>query len=206
MDEHELWDELCLCILSSNVPSEMARSAYLQLQAKGLLDTESLGNLSKNEIAHELGRPIYLPRRRNGQFRRYRFPNVRASNIVRTHDVLYQQGPEIKGILLEDSSDMVRELLARTLPGIGMKEASHFLRNVKYSDSLAIIDSHVIRFLEENLGLPLEFKGTNGLSLGGYIELENVLKQISANLEIRLGVLDMAIWNSMREGSQRELS
>src|SRR5437870_3801812 len=38
MSELELWEELCLCILSSNVLFETAVSAFLQLAEKGMLN------------------------------------------------------------------------------------------------------------------------------------------------------------------------
>ena len=37
MSEEELWQELCLCILSSNVPYELAISALFHLQDVELL-------------------------------------------------------------------------------------------------------------------------------------------------------------------------
>ncbi len=49
-------------------------------------------------------------------------------------------------ILSEASAEQKRELLVRNVRGLGMKESSHFLRNIG-TFGLAIIDRHVLKHL-----------------------------------------------------------
>lgn len=198
LSEPILWSELCLCILSSNVHFETAQSAVRHLFSKRLLDKNGSNRLSRSKIAVELTRPIYLPPRKDGSLRRYRFPNVRASNLVVAWDVLYRRGDGIKTLLTDSNSvDETRLQLVRDVPGIGLKEASHFLRNVKFADSIAIIDTHVVRFLNEFLGLEVSIRG--GITKKDYLELESLMRNLSARYQLSLAPLDMAIWDWMRE-------
>lgn len=200
LSEQVLWGELCLCILSSNVHFETAQSAVRHLLNEGLLERNGKNKLSRGKIAAELARPIYLPPRKNGTLRRYRFPNVRASNLAVAWDVLYRQGDGIKSLLLDSKDvDDTRLHLVRSVPGIGLKEASHFLRNVKFTDSVAIIDTHVIRFLNGLVGLEVDFDG--GIRAKDYLELESLMRMLSAQFHLSLAALDMAIWDWMRRKS-----
>ena len=131
LDDSVLWGELCLCILSSNVRFETAVSALRRLLDKGLLTRTDSRKLARGKIAAELARPVYLPPRKNGSLRRYRFPNVRASNLASAWDVMYRERNGVKALQMESSSvDATRLQLAKIIPGIGLKEASLFIWNV----------------------------------------------------------------------------
>jgi N-glycosylase/DNA lyase len=85
---------------------------------------------------------------------------------------------------------LAREALANEIYGIGMKEASHFLRNVGYFD-LAIVDKHVMRF-SINSGLVRPFKT---LTRSRYLEIERKLKELAHQLGMSVGILDLFIWH-----------
>jgi N-glycosylase/DNA lyase len=193
--EEELWKELCFCILSSSVPYEMAESAVLQLSRKGLLEIdEDEGNMTKL-IAFELSRPVYRPERKDGSLRVYRFPRKRAHDIAGARKYLYSENSGLTSLLAGSTLSSVRMSMVTKLPGLGLKEASHFLRNVRYTDSLAVLDSHVMSFL--NLFVrPLQLN--IGLTPRRYIELEALFVQFARALGLRPAVLDMAIWEYMR--------
>ena len=76
MTETDLWHELCLCILSSNVPYELALSAVRHLIRRGYLSVEWIADnpLADKIIAKELSKPIYFPKKTDGELRKYRFP------------------------------------------------------------------------------------------------------------------------------------
>lgn len=197
LDDSVLWGELCLCILSSNVQFETAVSALRRLLDRQLLTRTDSRRLARSKIAAELARPVYLPPRKNGSLRKYRFPNVRASNLASAWDVMYREGNGVKAFLMESSSvDETRLQLAKMVPGIGLKEASHFMRNVKFADSVAIIDTHIVRFLREYAGLELSFQ--KGFTSRDYFALEDLMRKISGQFNLSLAALDMAIWDSMR--------
>ncbi len=92
--------------------------------------------------------------------------------------------------LADRSQALAREVLANEIYGIGMKEASHFLRNVGYFD-LAIVDKHVMRF-SINSGLVRPLKT---LTRSRYLEIERKLKELARQLGMSVGILDLFIWH-----------
>jgi N-glycosylase/DNA lyase len=199
MSEKELWEELCLCILSSNVPYELALSAFRHLLSRHLLRQEWIvrSKSAFQHISHELLKRAYLPRRKNGSYRKYRFPNTRARNIVEAAKTLYQKNHGIRRILKNSNYEReARSFLAKNVSGIGLKQASHFLRNVGYSSSLAIIDSHVITFLVE-VGAVQDEK-IKAVTPKTYIRLERILHKLCESFGFNLSIFDMAIWRYMR--------
>lgn len=203
MSENDLWEELCLCILSSNVPYELALSAFWHLRDNGFLIPELIMGCptADQKIAFELSKRIFSPRKKDGSYRKYRFPNVRATHIVNAAKALYWEKPGLLWILESCISEHeARDFLAENVQGIGLKEASHFLRNVGFSSSLAIIDSHVIAFLTE-VGAVQE-KEISALTPTVYIRLEKILVDLCNNLGFNLSVFDMAIWRCMRGRSE----
>jgi len=197
-DEEDLWEELVLCILSSNINYETAISAFTHLKDNNLLKYQFLVREKSTEIiAEELSKPIFLPKRKNGLLRKYRFPNVRARNIVHAARVIYYDNEGIFSLLNSFNSEYdVREYLWKHIPGVGLKAASHYLRNIKYSSSLAIIDTHIIAFLEE-----MDFLDNcldKSMSLQKYLLYEEIIQEISTYYGYRLPIFDLAIWQYMR--------
>lgn len=76
------------------------------------------------------------------------------------------------------------------IKGLGYKEASHFLRNIGFTN-LAIIDFHIVDLLIKN-GLLNE--KPKSLSKKKYIEIEDILKEIAEDLNLSLGELDLYLW------------
>lgn len=199
MSEDELWQELCLCILSSNVPYELAQSAFFHLLRKGYLRLEWITKIPNSEklIADELSKPLYLPKRVDSSYRRYRFPNTRAKDIFQAAKILASEKDWLSELLATSASQRkARASLVVKIPGLGLKEASHFLRNIKYSDKLAIIDSHVVSFLRKLEEIPQAKAKTITRKI--YLELENHLIEICDKNGLILPVFDMAIWHYMR--------
>jgi N-glycosylase/DNA lyase len=199
MDEDSLWNELCVCILSSGVPYEMATSAHLHLLRHNLLDLNFLMSKdAKQPIAFELSRPICLPRKKDGRLRKYRFPNIRARCLVDSARFLYaEEGDGLLALLGRPNSEgEMRDYLVENLSGIGLKEASNFLRNIGFSSSLAIIDSHIVSFMKAANLLPENLSRIDGGNK--YLELESILVEISESNDLDLSVLDHAIWQYMK--------
>ena len=203
MSEDALWEELCLCILSSNVPYELALSAFWHLRDNGFLRPRWIIECpdATQKIAFELSKQIYSPRKKDGSYRKYRFPNVRATNIVNAAKTVYQEESGLFWILRDCASEHeARDFLAKDVQGIGLNEASHFLRNIGFSSSLAIIDSHVIAFLTE-VGAVQE-EEINALTPAVYMKLEKILLDLCNDLGFNLSIFDMAIWQCMRGKSE----
>lgn len=106
----------------------------------------------------------------------YRYPNIRSSYIIeaRKH---YKK------------LEFNRDWLVKNVKGLGMKESSHFLRNIGYDD-YAIIDFHIIDLLVDNQLITRP----NTITPKKYIEIENVLKEIGSKLCLSLAELDLYLW------------
>lgn len=74
-----------------------------------------------------------------------------------------------------------REWLVRNVKGLGMKTASHFLRNLGAMD-LAIIDTHILKYLKVK-----DRKWD-------YLELEKRLQQKAKKLGMTVGEFDVILW------------
>ena len=75
------------------------------------------------------------------------------------------------------------------IKGLGMKEASHFLRNIGFKD-FAIIDFHIIDILVK-YGL---IKKPKTLTKNKYLEIEGILKEIAKKTNLNLAELDLYLW------------
>jgi len=201
LEEDEIWYELCFCILSANVRYELASSTLKHLITKGILNVEWIKKekRSANIIKNELSGSHFLPLKKNGQLRKYRYPRKRATQIVKAAKTIYSGNRTIKKILQESKSDIeARQFFVTKISGLGIKEASHFLRNIGYSNSLAIIDVHILSFLQRFCLVRLERKKT--LTNRIYLTLERIMRNFAKFHNLVLSVLDLAIWQYMRNG------
>ncbi len=106
----------------------------------------------------------------------HRFPNARAGYIVEARKKL-------------NDLELNRDWLVKNIKGIGMKEASHFLRNIGFDD-YAIIDFHIIDILVKN-GL---IEKPNTLTRKRYLEIEEILRKLAKKLNLTLAELDLYLW------------
>lgn len=199
MPDQDLWYELCLCILSSNVPYELARSALFHLIKNNYLQLDWINETEDSQqiIARELSKPIFLPKKVDGSCRKYRFPNVRSKNISSAARIIYsEEGWIRKTLSCSKSEEETRRKITENIPGIGLKESSHYLRNIKFSNQLAIIDSHVVSFLKEiNI---IEKDHVKTITPKIYAQLEKYLLNICESYGLNMSIFDMAIWKYMR--------
>ena len=189
---------MCFCLLSGNVAFELVKSTIEVLDREKFLDYDwILKEKCSQELIFKLfNGPNFEPKKKDGQLRKYRYPKKRSENITNAAKVLYADS-SIKQRLEEATSIIeVRKFFARQVPGIGIKESSHFLRNIGYSDALAIIDVHVLNFLKENYFVnPSDVKN---LTESRYEKLEIILQNLAEFHGLNLGILDLAIWYYMR--------
>jgi N-glycosylase/DNA lyase len=83
-----------------------------------------------------------------------------------------------------------RNLLVKEFKGLGLKEASHFLRNIGYRN-IGIIDGHIINSLEE-------FEITNHRSRPSneiqYELMEKYMQEFAKKVNIDMDELDLLLW------------
>jgi N-glycosylase/DNA lyase len=82
-----------------------------------------------------------------------------------------------------------RDWIVKNVKGLGMKESSHFLRNIGYKD-YAIIDFHIVDLLvaEELIDKP------KTITPKKYLEIEAVLKELSDKVGLSQSELDLYLW------------
>lgn len=150
LTEEQLWREALACILGSRVSYELATSAVEMLGIQGLLKPpNSRHDMSdyESKLAETLSR-VKVPMGSAQRPRRYPFPALRASHIRRSAESIYGRGRSLKELLrCGTDAHAIRRELVRVLVGIGPKQASLFLRNIGYATELAILDSHVLRYM-----------------------------------------------------------
>jgi N-glycosylase/DNA lyase len=159
----DLFSELCFCLLTANFNA--ARSIVIQKEIG-----DGFVNLEEEQLADEL--------KRLG----HRFPNTRARYIVEAR----KHKDNLKDIL--QSTDP-RGWLVKNVKGLGMKEASHFLRNVGKKD-YAIIDFHIIDLLSKHKLI----ERPNILTPNRYLKIEEILRKLSHKTRLSLGELDLYLW------------
>ena len=200
LSEQVLWEELVACILGSRVTFETARSAFSHLRAAGYLSLGSahLGSLNwRRNLAIELDRPLFLPKKSDGTARKYTFPYLRAKQIHSSWSAIYGNHTSLSCLLSQvQGSKGKRAILVKHACGIGPKQASLFLRNLRLAEDVAILDTHVLRYMQMHRLVKLSTKVSSSLTV--YERIEEHLRRYAESLTTRLSELDIAIWITMR--------
>ncbi len=181
--EEELFYELVFCLLTPASRAHSAWKALQNLRRKDLLaylDSKNNKQLSQEElIADELNI--------------VRFKNKKARYIVEAYK-MFVQNPKVSlrnELSRYERPVEMRKWLASTVRGMAYKEASHFLRNIGFSNGLAILDRHVLRNL---LQLNIIANVPDGLSVRQYISIEEKMKDFASRINIPLEHLDFVLW------------
>jgi N-glycosylase/DNA lyase len=127
----------------------------------------------------------------------YRFPRSRAQQIAASW-FCYSQllGEYHKYIESFETEREARAEVIKKFPGLGPKQASMFLRDIGYARHLAIIDRHILWYLEGRYGV-----GTSGswTGLKQYEDYEAILQEEAESHDVELGVYDRALWCAARQ-------
>ena len=109
------------------------------------------------------------------------------------------QCERVCSVFLNNSPDSLeaRAALVRQVPGLGMKEASHFLRNIGRGNRVAVLDVHLRRFMTE-MGIVNSRVASSG-SPASYSSMEREFTSLAFNSGLDPAALDLAIWEFMRE-------
>ncbi|AWB09692.1 MAG TPA: N-glycosylase/DNA lyase [Thermodesulfobium narugense] len=166
--EERIFQELCFCVLTANYSAK--GGIFIQNRIK-----EGFLYMNEDELKSSL--------RDLG----YRFWNPRYRFIVENRRLL----GSLKDFLESKvNSFEKRSFLVKEVKGFGMKEASHFLRNVGIFN-VAILDRHILRVMKE-YGYLDDIPKT--ITEKTYINLEKVFFQIADDFGKPPGVLDLYIW------------
>lgn len=160
----KVFSELCFCLLTANFRA--GRSIEIQNKIG-----DGFISLNEEELSFKL--------KEYG----HRFPNMRAKYIVEARK-------HIPVLLEKIKKNDRREWLVKNVKGLGYKESSHFLRNIGYKN-YAILDFHIIDLLYSCKMIKFKPKSINPRV---YVEIENILSEISIKHKITLSELDLILW------------
>jgi len=172
--EAEIFAELAFCLLTPQSKAKVCWGRVEYMVEKDLLLTADEKTLSKTI------NPI-------------RFKHTKARRIIEAREGFGPAGRSpIKAMIRSFSSPAeARDWLALNVNGIGLKEASHFLRNVGKGDDLAILDRHILKNLK-NMGVIDNYPSS--LTRKKYLEIEGKMRTLSSEINIPLAHLDIVLW------------
>ncbi|MFA6235457.1 MAG: DNA lyase [Bacteroidota bacterium] len=163
--------ELCYCLMTP-------QSSALQCHAVA-------SELERQEFREHAFDPTPLLRSWQGGY--VRFHNTKAKRLLEARDSF----PAIAEMLESDDEDkQLRNMLAGRVRGIGLKEASHFLRNIGRTN-VTIVDRHILRNLVRLGALDV---WPASISTGRYLAIEALFEDLAGSLAIPSDELDLLLW------------
>jgi N-glycosylase/DNA lyase len=174
-NDHDVFAELCFCLLTPQSSAKVCWAAVTRLKEKSLLLKGTPDELE----------PL---------IRDVRFNDSKARYIVEARNQFTKNGelrvkPHLQSFL---NTYELREWLVENVKGLGYKEASHFLRNIGLGEEFAILDRHILRNLKDLEVLP-EIPAT--LTKKRYLEIEEKVRRFSKEIGIPMADLDLLLWS-----------
>jgi N-glycosylase/DNA lyase len=164
----EVFLELCFCFMTANFQAQKSWEIQKELGSK-------FWKLNEGELQLEL------------KSRGHRFWPQRG---IRIYEARWLKDSINEELSKHKDEIQMRDWIVKNLKGLGMKESSHFLRNIGYND-VAIIDKHIINILaNESL-----IEKPKTLTPRKYIEIENILRKLGKKTNLSLGELDLYLWS-----------
>ena len=173
--DEEIFAELCFCLLTPQTKAKSAAKVIDKLKEKNLLLMGSADEIKKWMA------PI-------------RFNNNKSQYIVEARQLLMENGKlEIKKHI-DTAPDIfaARNWLVKNIKGYGLKEASHFLRNIGFGDDIAILDRHILKHLLKNNVIPEIPKSITDKK---YLEIEEKMRGFASSVGIPMSHLDLVWWS-----------
>ncbi|MBS3088474.1 N-glycosylase/DNA lyase [Candidatus Pacearchaeota archaeon] len=168
LDEKYYFPEFLFCLLT---PQSQAKKCWQAVEELSMLKKFTKKNVS--EILKS----------------KTRFYKTKTDYIL---NAPYLWHKELKGKMRKDDPQWSRKWIVESVKGIGMKEASHFLRNIGFSNNqIAILDRHILKNLKE-AGLIEE---TKIKSEKNYLEIEKIYLDYANSLSIPPDELDLLWWS-----------
>ncbi len=165
----DLFPELCYCLMTANARADAAWKTQAECGKQLVCLPPAL--LAKTLLKNKV-----------------RFHNTKAKRICEARRL----APRLREIVYSFKNGReAREWLVVNVKGLGWKEASHFLRNVGFSD-VAIIDRHVLRLMRQ---AKLISKTPSTLNERNYLALETLLERETKRLKMSLAELDLYLWS-----------
>jgi N-glycosylase/DNA lyase len=176
----DIFTELCFCICTPQSNAQKCWAAATRLK-----DLDYLLNGNNIEIEYVLKEAGV------------RFHKNKAKYILANREQFGEATKfEISKYLSGNIAD-TRNRLAHDIKGYGLKEASHFLRNIGFGEDIAILDRHILRRLSEYGVIP---KVPEILTAPVYHEVEINMKSFAKDIGVPLDALDFCFWSQTHKG------
>lgn len=175
-NEELIFEEMCFCILTPQSSAKQAMKAIKELKEHNLLDKGS----------QEQKEPFV---------KNVRFFRTKAKRLVLVQEKFPKN--KIKKILinagLPKEPHKTREFLVKEVNGYGLKEASHFLRNIGFGNNIAILDRHILKNLKE-CNVIKEIPKT--INKKNYLEIEEKMRSFCKKNKLNFAELDLIFWSN----------
>ena len=169
--ESDYFYELCFCLLT---PQSKARNAM-----------KVVSRLEQNDFLNAKFNPETIVRDPENYIRFHATKSQRLLQLAETYSVV------LDILRLNIIAQEKRLLLKDCVKGFGMKEASHFMRNVGYR-GLAILDRHILRMLTR---CEVFDKLPDVSSQKIYRSVEEKFIDFSNEINIDMDELDLLFWS-----------
>ncbi len=172
-DDRHIFGELCFCLFT---PQSKAKSCWRSIEK--LKETGLLYSGTAEEIIKWMAA--------------VRFNNNKSRYVVEARELFTRGGKlNVKESLHGDPKEM-REWLVKNVKGLGMKEASHFLRNVGFGDDIAILDRHILKNM---VRYSVIREIPKSLTEKKYLEIEGKFLDFAKAQGIPASHLDLVFWS-----------
>jgi N-glycosylase/DNA lyase len=173
--DERIFAELAFCICT---PQSKATAAWNSITA-----------LIKNDYLFSGSEKVIRP-----FLNTVRFCDNKSKYIVETRNFFMKNNRlQIKEKIKSfDNMFELREWLVKNIKGVGMKESSHFIRNIGLGNDIAILDVHILKNLKE-YGVIEEIP--EALTKKVYLEIENKMRDFAKLVRIPLDELDLLFWS-----------
>jgi len=169
-----LFEELAFCILTPQNKAFSCDQAISELKERGLLFKGDVSSV------------------RGVLSRKTRFHNKKAQYLVEARSKFEEDGfRKLSELTFNGSESHARGALLKEVKGMGLKECSHYLRNVGRGETVAILDRHILKNLVKYgaiRGLP------KSLTAKRYLEIEKKMSSFCKKTGIPLSHLDLLFW------------
>ncbi len=174
--EELIYEEMCFCILTPQSSAKQAFKTIKQLKEHNLLDKGTA--LQKEPFCKNVR--FFRTKAKRLEEVQYKFPANKLKKI------LIENG-------LPSEPIKAREFLLKEVNGYGLKEASHFLRNIGFGNKIAILDRHILKNLVK-CNVIKEVPKT--LSKKVYLEIEEKMCKFCEKNKIGFDEMDLIFWSN----------
>lgn len=174
--EKAIYEELCFCLLTPQSSAKQAMKCISQLREHNLLDK----GFAKQKEPFVKNVRFFRTKAKRLEEAQNKFPSNKIKKILQENG-------------LPNDAIKAREFLLKEVNGYGMKESSHFLRNIGFGENVAILDRHILKNLQK---CKVINEVPKTLTKKTYLEIENKMKIFCKKNKIDFAELDLIFWSN----------